>query len=108
MFVNATFKETYKSQWFDIMENGAPAAAKPVFERFKDVMRDKYRLADKFLIICSVLDASAAASDSDEFRKLKSLRDNLSHGLENSGISADGCSAKTSAKIFNVTHRQAA
>jgi hypothetical protein len=82
IFVNATFKATYESQWFDIMENGAPDAAKPVFERFKDVMKDRYRLADKFLIIASVLDASIATADADEFRRLRIIRDALLHGLE--------------------------
>ena len=57
IFVNATFKTTYELRWFDIMQDGAPISAKPVFQRFKDVMSDKYRLADKFLIIASVLDS---------------------------------------------------
>ena len=82
IFVNASFKATYESRWFDIMENGAPAAAKPVFERLRDVMRDKYRLADKFLVIASVLDSDAAAMDIDEFRRLKGIRDSLLHALE--------------------------
>jgi hypothetical protein len=82
IFVNANFKATYEAQWFDIMENGAPLAAKPVFERFKDVMSDKYRLADKFLIIASVLDANGAATDAGEFRQLKFVRDRVSHALE--------------------------
>lgn len=82
IFVNANFKATYEARWFDIMENGAPLAAKPVFERFKDVMSDKYRLADKFLIIASVLDASGAATDAGKFRQLKSVRDSVSHALE--------------------------
>jgi hypothetical protein len=82
IFVNANFKATYEAQWFDIMENGAPLAARPVFERFKDVMSDKYRLADKFLIIASVLDASGAATDAGEFRQLKTVRDSVSHALE--------------------------
>jgi hypothetical protein len=82
IFVNATFKATYESQWFDIIEDSAPAAAKPVFQRFKEVMSDKYRLSDKFLIIASVLDPSAATTDSGEFRSLKSVRDKLLHALE--------------------------
>ena len=82
IFVNASFKATYESRWFDIMENGTPAAAEPVLERFKDVMSDKYRLADKFLVIASVLDSDAAATDTDEFRRLKGIRDSLLHALE--------------------------
>ncbi|MBX3493554.1 MAG: hypothetical protein KF899_11375 [Parvibaculum sp.] len=82
IFVNATFKATYESRWFDIMEEGAPTAAKPIFERLKEVMSDKYRVADKFLIVASVLDADAATPDADEFRKLKRIRDDLLHGLQ--------------------------
>lgn len=82
IFVNASFKATYESLWFDIMENGAPVSAKPVFERFKEVMGDKYKLNDKFLIGASVLDADTAARDAEEFRKLKRIRDDLLHGVE--------------------------
>lgn len=82
IFVNASFKARFESRWFDIMESGAPAAAKPVFERFKDVTSDKYRLADKFLVIAAVLDADAATADAEEFRKLKRIRDDLLHALE--------------------------
>lgn len=57
IFVNATFKATYEARWFRVMEDGAPPSAKPIFERLQDVMSDKYRLADKFLIIASVLDS---------------------------------------------------
>jgi len=64
------------------MQNGAPTSAKPVFQRFKDVMGDKYRLADTFLIIASVLDSDLATNDAEIFRSLKSVRDNLLHGLE--------------------------
>jgi hypothetical protein len=64
------------------MEAGAPASAKPVFERFQNVMSDKYRLADKFLVIASVLDSAAATEDAKEFRRLKKLRDGLLHALD--------------------------
>jgi hypothetical protein len=82
IFVNATFKATYEARWFQIMEDGAPASAKPVFKRFEDVMTDKYRLADKFLIIASVLDSQAATDDAKEFVRLKKFRDGLFHALD--------------------------
>jgi hypothetical protein len=82
IFVNTSFKRTYESDWLEIMEAGAPVSAKPVFKRFKEIMSDKYRLADKFLIMASVLDPEAAPSDSKDFRKLKKVRDDLLHGLE--------------------------
>jgi hypothetical protein len=82
IFANATFKSTYEARWFAIMEDGAPASAKPVFERFQDVMSDKYRLADKFLVIASVLDPDAATNDAKEFRRLKKFRDELLHAVD--------------------------
>ena len=82
IFVNATFKATYEADWFAIMEDGAPSSAKPIFERLKDVMSDKYRLADKFLVIAAVLDSGAAAEDAAEFVRLKKFRDSLLHALE--------------------------
>jgi hypothetical protein len=82
IFINATFKATYQERWFDIIEDGAPPSAKPVFERLKDVMSDKYRLADKFLVIASVLDSGAAANDAREFGGLKKFRDGLLHALD--------------------------
>lgn len=82
IFVNATFKSTYEARWFKIMEAGAPASGKAVFERFKVVMSDKYRLADKFLVIASVLDPGTATDDADEFTRLKKLRDGLLHALD--------------------------
>lgn len=82
IFINATFKATYQTRWFAIMKDGAPASAKPVFERLKDVMKDKYRLTDKFLIIASVLDADGAVADAAAFRGLMKTRDRLFHALD--------------------------
>ena len=82
IFVNATFKARYEAEWFGIMKTGAPAAALPVFERLKNVMSDKYRLSDKFLIIASVLDDVGAPADAIKFGELKEIRDKLLHALE--------------------------
>ena len=64
------------------MAGGAPASAKPLFKQFQEVMSNKYRLVDKFLVIASVLDADHAADDAAEFRRLKKLRDGLFHVLD--------------------------
>jgi hypothetical protein len=82
IFVNATFKATYEARWFQIMADGAPGSAKPVFLRFREVMSNKYRLADKFLIIASVLDPEGAADNAREFANLKKFRDGLLHALD--------------------------
>jgi hypothetical protein len=64
------------------MTDGAPGSAKPVFMRLREVMSDKYRLADKFLIIASVLDPNGAADSAKEFVNLKKFRDSLLHALD--------------------------
>ena len=82
IFIEANFKSTYETRWFTIMADGAPASSEPVFKRFKEVMSDKYRLADKFLVIASVLDPGGADDDDREFRRLKKFRDGLLHALD--------------------------
>lgn len=82
IFVNRCFSADYEQKWFAIMEAGAPTAATPIFERFKSVMHDKYRLNDRFLIIAAVLAPDQAAEDLEKFSSLKKVRDNLLHGAE--------------------------
>ncbi len=82
IFINATFKACYEAKWFDIMEEGTPASSTPIFERLKDVMKDKYRIVDKFLVITAVLDAENATTDVESFKSLKSVRDNMFHKFD--------------------------
>lgn len=84
IFVNKCFSIVYEKKWFEIMEAGAPKAATPIFERFKYVMHDKYRLNDRFLIIAAVLAPEQATEDWEKFSSLKKVRDNLLHGAETS------------------------
>ena len=52
--------------------------------RIKDVMKDKYRLTDKFIAVTAVLfpsiDDAEAQKNYEDFRKLKNLRNSISHG----------------------------
>jgi hypothetical protein len=82
IFTNATFKSTYENGWRKMLEQGIATSAKPALERFAEVMTDKYRLADKFLIIASMLDSTAAPADDIVFRQLKKFRDGLLHALD--------------------------
>ncbi|MFI0460019.1 MAG: hypothetical protein ACH254_20735 [Candidatus Thiodiazotropha endolucinida] len=82
IFVNATFKSRYERQWFAIMEEGAPESSTPIFERFKDVMQDKYRIVDKFMVISAILDPDGANEDVKSFKPLKEIRDNMFHKFD--------------------------
>ncbi|MEJ1365466.1 MAG: hypothetical protein RPU42_10325 [Candidatus Sedimenticola sp. (ex Thyasira tokunagai)] len=50
-------------------------------ERIKDVMKDKYRLTDKFALIASFL-SGEPAEDIEQFKSMKKIRDTISHGRE--------------------------
>jgi hypothetical protein len=50
-------------------------------ERIKVVMKDKYRLADKFSLMASFL-SNEITEDIELFKRMKEMRDNISHGKE--------------------------
>lgn len=50
-------------------------------ERIKEVMRDKYRITDKFSLLASFL-SSDLNKDIEQFKDLKKIRDTISHGSE--------------------------
>lgn len=80
IFVNSLFKDRYDREWLEKLASGAPASSHKYFERLKEVMKDKYRLSDKFLVIASLLNEDSAEEDAVEFKRLKDIRDNLFHG----------------------------
>lgn len=50
-------------------------------DRIKDVMKDKYRLTDKFSLIASFISDDISV-DIELFKSMKKIRDNISHGKE--------------------------
>lgn len=76
IFVNKNFN-TYETKLW----NGLDTSVQGDFlKRIQEVMKDKYRLADKFTIISSQLCPDDADNDIQLFKKIKKQRDNLSHG----------------------------
>ena len=61
-----------------------PTLRERFLARIKGVMKDKYRLTDKFIAVTSVLFPGAAdgdvQQDYEKFCKLKDLRDSIFHG----------------------------
>ena len=63
---------------------GQPTLRERFLSRIKDVMKDKYRLTDKFVAVAAVIfpavpDAEVQ-DDCKKFRRLKDLRDTIFHG----------------------------
>ncbi len=80
IFVNKVFG-AYETSLFESMQNkGAPAVQSKYIERIRAVMKDKYRLADKFSAISLQLSSGTADVDLDTLLQVKKVRDELSHG----------------------------
>lgn len=77
IFVNKVFP-AQKAKFFDVMES----SHKDFVARLQEVMKDKYRLADKFALLSSTISVDTAVADINTFKDLKKARDNLLHGVD--------------------------
>ncbi len=64
-----------------IMDDHNSHGVNNFLERIKDVMKDKYRLTDKFSLVASFL-SNEITDDIKLFKDMKKIRDNISHGKE--------------------------
>lgn len=79
IFISKTFKE-YENLLFEHVESSSIQAHPEVIKRMRDVMSDKFRLADKFAIIAGALGKEDVDADLKTFADLKKVRDKLLHG----------------------------
>lgn len=77
IFVNKAFPSQVK-KFFDAIES----SHKDFVARLQEVMKDKYRLADKFALISSTISADTAIDDIKTFKGIKKTRDELLHGAD--------------------------
>ncbi len=72
----------YEEQFIaGIMDDHNSHGVDNFLDRIKDVMKDKYRLADKFSLVASFL-SNEITDDIKLFKSMKKMRDNISHGEE--------------------------
>jgi len=80
IFVNKTFNH-YETMFFQQLAAGNhPGVRGQYLERIRSVMKDKYRLADKFMMISYQLCPDDADEDMQRFMNTKEQRDKLAHG----------------------------
>jgi hypothetical protein len=79
IFIHKVFS-IYESKIFSMVlkENQAEIRRKFI-ERIKEVMKDKYRLADKFSAISVLLSPSTSEVDLQIFKDVKKIRDSFTH-----------------------------
>jgi hypothetical protein len=82
IFVSSMFKRTYERWWFERLRSATPSSAQSYFDTVQDVMLQRHRLLDKFVVIASLLDPEAAEGDINQFKMLKKTRDDVFHGSD--------------------------
>lgn len=80
IFINKVFI-TYENRIFmRILEEGHSGALNKYLERIREVMKDKYRLVDKFAAVSIQLSSETADEDVKTVLQVKNIRDDLLHG----------------------------
>jgi hypothetical protein len=81
ILVNKGF-QTYERGFFVTLKANAQDAATPLIEQFQSVMKSKYRLMDKFTMMATALDPTAAKDDAETFKGIKDNRDRFFHAMK--------------------------
>jgi len=82
ILINKTFK-TYEGRFFRELDEGAHLdAQRQYLGHIRTVMKDKYRLVDKFAVVAPQLDPENADEDVRHFTRAKQTRDKISHGQD--------------------------
>jgi hypothetical protein len=80
ILTNKVFSE-YEKQFVQNLIGADPAIhTQRYFERIRDVMKGKYRLADKFVVLAACVGDKTVEDDIENFVKIKKTRDALMHG----------------------------
>jgi hypothetical protein len=80
VFVNKNFRTYAERFWNSLSADVSLPIRERYLKRIHDVMRDKYKPLDKFVVISAELDPVEADVDIQIFQRGKELRDGFSHG----------------------------
>lgn len=82
MFVNRTFPDYEKRAFGALTQAGQSPIPSRFLKRISQVMKDKYRLSDKFALLSFELVPDSAEREAEDFERIKGFRDNLMHGQD--------------------------
>ncbi len=82
ILINKLFPRYEESLFAMLSRSESPGVENAYFSRVREVMKDKYRLLDKFSVIGMQLAPAAVDEDVEVVRRLKKTRDELLHGEE--------------------------
>jgi hypothetical protein len=76
------FPEYSERVFRELSSGDHPEARATYVARIREVMKDKYRLGDKFALVASYLAPEEADVDLEAFHEIKRQRDELMHGMD--------------------------
>lgn len=80
ILINKVFSD-YEKLFIQNLLGADPAShTQRYFERIRDVMKGKYRIADKFVVVAACVSDDSVETDIQDFVKIKEVRDALLHG----------------------------
>ncbi len=80
IFVNKVFPAYETSLFSSMLGEEPPVVRRRYLDRIQDVMKDKYRLTDKFAAVSLQLSPDTSDADLEEVVRIKTMRDELFHG----------------------------
>jgi hypothetical protein len=82
IFINKFFSQ-YERAFVDAVTSETSVhGTSRYFERVTQVMKDKYRLVDKFGVVAAALAGETSDADIDRLKRIKKVRDELLHGQD--------------------------
>ena len=75
VLISKSFKSTYEQRIYEALS--VATSSDQFLRRVRDVMKDKYRVADKFAVMCSFLDPTESETDIKSFMEIKADRDGI-------------------------------
>ena len=82
IFVSKVFRSYEAAMFPKDAKKTSNTVPEPVVKRIREIMKDKYRIADKFSVVSSLLAPDEAEEDLAKFKIIKDIRDKLMHGGE--------------------------
>ena len=82
IFISKNFREVEKLVFQKLGGSMIPSAPLRFLQRIQGVMKDKYRLTDKFSLVVFELSLESSDEDIETFERIKTVRDKLMHGQD--------------------------
>lgn len=80
ILINKVFSEYEKLFIQNLLGTDPINHTQRYFDRIRDVMKGKYRIMDKFIVIAACIGKDSVETNIEEFGKIKNIRDTLLHG----------------------------